>query len=155
MGRKTWVMPMTLVQKFEANETVAAQQCYGIRCNTDVANALEKQEWPQNPSFGWGAVTHTMEGCGAENSHVLIDTNGDGMADIMREESGKGNYTCNLFTNAEYNQPANGVPLEEGTTVYWTTIVREQEWGWGVWGDRTYHHQGTVTQTMPGRPNHS
>lgn len=155
MERKTWVKPMTLVQKFEANETVAAQQCYGIRCNINAANDLEGDKWPQNPSFGWGQVWHTDEGCGAENSHVLIDTNGDKIADIMREESGKGNYACNLFTNADYNQPAAGVPLEAGTTVYWTTIVSEQQWGWGVWGDRTYHHQGTVTQTVPGHPNRS
>lgn len=35
MERKTWAKPMTLVQKFEANETVAANSCFLIACKSD------------------------------------------------------------------------------------------------------------------------
>ena len=32
MGKKAWVKPVTLVQKFEANEPCAADPCWRVTC---------------------------------------------------------------------------------------------------------------------------
>ena len=40
MERKVWRRPLTEVQKFEANEYVAA--CYSVVCNVNAANEVEK-----------------------------------------------------------------------------------------------------------------
>lgn len=155
MESKTWVMPMTLVQKFEANETVAAQQCYGIRCNIDVANALEKERWPYNPNRVTGPAVHGSTGCGAYNSHIIIDTDENGTPDLMKESSGKGDFNCTIYTDDTYlkSMSISEVSLQPNTTIYWTT----EAWKFGnpVNVNTVWHHQGTIYSTVEGHPNRS
>lgn len=151
---KTWVKPMTLVQKFEANEAVAAQQCYGINCNIDVANAIEKERFKGN-GVSWRIAEHSADGCGAYDSHLIIDTDGNGVPDLMRESSGKGEFDCTIYTDDSYTTSIDisQVSLEPGTTIYWTT----EDWLVGnlIGHNTVWHHQGTIYSTVEGHPNRS
>ena len=71
---KSWVKPVTEVQKFEANEYVAA--CWGVGCDVSWSNDYEK--WQGDYDNG---VTHSSAHCGNSSNQVIFDDNNDGIAD--------------------------------------------------------------------------
>ncbi len=140
MERKTWVMPMTLVQEFEANETVAADtQCWYVGCNT---NESEDWEW----DYFRNLAIHYSSRCGNPSRQVLRDTDGDGYVDEMIETS-DGGYKCTLYTDKYFKETVDlqNFHPNDGDTIYWLTRS----------GLVNYHHIGTVQIGDTSHPNRS
>ena len=93
------VKPVTEVQKFEANEYVAA--CWGVGCDVKWSNDYEKRQGDY-----WNGVTHDSAHCGNSSNQVIFDYNDDGTADAMIETGtdGLGNLNCTIFSDPNYSQ---------------------------------------------------
>lgn len=139
--KKTWAFPLVCVQQFEANEYVAA--CWGVGCNTAEANRIEKNLGIYQP----GVLDHSSDHCGLSGNQVIYDDNNDGTADRMVEvgTDGLGTLNCTIYTDSSYSAPMDVSSVQTGQTIYWTTSA----------GSKTWHHVGTVFNTVPGHPNRS
>ncbi len=139
--KKTWAFPLVCVQQFEANEYVAA--CWGVGCNTAEANRIEKNLGIYQP----GVLDHSSDHCGLSGNQVIYDDNNDGTADRMVEvgTDGLGTLNCTIYTDSSYSTPMDVSSVSAGQTIYWTTSA----------GNKTWHHVGTVFNTVPGHPNRS
>ena len=139
--KKTWAFPLVCVQQFEANEYVAA--CWGVGCNTAEANRIEKNLGIYQP----GVLDHSSDHCGLSGNQVIYDDNNDGTADRMVEvgTDGLGTLNCTIYTDSSYSTPMDVSSVSTGQTIYWTTSA----------GNKTWHHVGTVFNTVPGHPNRS
>ena len=139
--KKTWAFPLVCVQQFEANEYVAA--CWGVGCNTAEANRIEKNLGIYQP----GVLDHSSDHCGLSGNQVIYDDNNDGTADRMVEvgTDGLGTLNCTVYTDSSYSAPMDVSSVQTGQTIYWTTSA----------GNKTWHHVGTVFNTVPGHPNRS
>ena len=139
--KKTWAFPLVCVQQFEANEYVAA--CWGVGCNTAEANRIEKKLGIYQP----GVLDHSSDHCGLSGNQVIYDDNNDGTADRMVEvgTDGLGTLNCTIYTDSSYSTPMDVSSVSAGQTIYWTTSA----------GNKTWHHVGTVFNTVPGHPNRS
>lgn len=139
--KKTWAFPLVCVQQFEANEYVAA--CWGVGCNTAEANRIEKNLGIYQP----GVLDHSSDHCGLSGNQVIYDDNNDGTADRMVEvgTDGLGTLNCTIYTDSSYSTPMSVSSVSTGQTIYWTTSA----------GNKTWHHVGTVFDTVPGHPNRS
>lgn len=138
---KRWETPRIAVEKFEANEYVAA--CWGVKCDVDWANHYE---WLQGDDER--GVTHDNAHCGSASNQVIFDDNNDGTADRMIETGtdGLGDLECAIYRdeNYQFSRPVSTVKV--GDVIYWTTQA----------GDgRTWNHKGTVMASTPGHPNRS
>ena len=139
--KKTWAFPLVCVQQFEANEYVAA--CWGVGCSVDEANRIEKNLGIYQP----GVLDHSSDHCGLSGNQVIYDDNNDGTADRMVEvgTDGLGTLNCTIYTDSSYSTPMDVSSVSTGQTIYWTTSA----------GNKTWHHVGTVFNTVPGHPNRS
>lgn len=139
--KKTWAFPLVCVQQFEANEYVAA--CWGVGCNTAEANRIERNLGIYQP----GVLDHSSDHCGLSGNQVIYDDNNDGTADRMVEvgTDGLGTLNCTIYTDSSYSTPMDVSSVSAGQTIYWTTSA----------GNKTWHHVGTVFNTVPGHPNRS
>ena len=139
--KKTWAFPLVCVQQFEANEYVAA--CWGVGCNTAEANRIERNLGIYQP----GVLDHSSDHCGLSGNQVIYDDNNDGTADRMVEvgTDGLGTLNCTIYTDSSYSTPMSVSSVSTGQTIYWTTSA----------GNKTWHHVGTVFNTVPGHPNRS
>ena len=139
--KKTWAFPLVCVQQFEANEYVAA--CWGVGCNTAEANRIERNLGIYQP----GVLDHSSDHCGLSGNQVIYDDNNDGTADRMVEvgTDGLGTLNCTIYTDSSYSTPMSVSSVSTGQTIYWTTSA----------GNKTWHHVGTVFDTVPGHPNRS
>ena len=139
--KKTWAFPLVCVQQFEANEYVAA--CWGVGCSVDEANRIEKNLGIYQP----GVLDHSSDHCGLSGNQVIYDDNNDGTADRMVEvgTDGLGTLNCTIYTDSSYSAPMDVSSVSAGQTIYWTTSA----------GNKTWHHVGTVFNTVPGHPNRS
>ena len=139
--KKTWAFPLVCVQQFEANEYVAA--CWGVGCSVDEANRIERNLGIYQP----GVLDHSSDHCGLSGNQVIYDDNNDGTADRMVEvgTDGLGTLNCTIYTDSSYSTPMSVSSVSTGQTIYWTTSA----------GNKTWHHVGTVFDTVPGHPNRS
>ena len=139
--KKTWAFPLVCVQQFEANEYVAA--CWGVGCSVDEANRIERNLGIYQP----GVLDHSSDHCGLSGNQVIYDDNKDGTADRMVEvgTDGLGTLNCTIYTDSSYSTPMDVSSVSAGQTIYWTTSA----------GNKTWHHVGTVFNTVPGHPNRS
>ena len=139
--KKTWAFPLVCVQQFEANEYVAA--CWGVGCSVDEANRIERNLGIYQP----GVLDHSSDHCGLSGNQVIYDDNNDGTADRMVEvgTDGLGTLNCTIYTDSSYSTPMDVSSVQTGQTIYWTTSA----------GNKTWHHVGTVFNTVPGHPNRS
>ena len=139
--KKTWAFPLVCVQQFEANEYVAA--CWGVGCSVDEANRIERNLGIYQP----GVLDHSSDHCGLSGNQVIYDDNNDGTADRMVEvgTDGLGTLNCTIYTDSSYSVPMDVSSVRTGQTIYWTTSA----------GNKTWHHVGTVFNTVPGHPNRS
>ena len=131
MGRTTWVKPMTLVHEFEANEAVAATQCWRVACERPGGYFHKGLLEIHNP-------------CKDIDSQWLYDEDGDGSPDKMIELGH--DEECTVYADENYTQL---LPLEEiiptsGMTIYWIN-------SYGM----KYHHKGTVQPASEEHPNRS
>lgn len=139
---RRWVKPRTEVQKFEANEYVAA--CWGVGCDVNWSNQYEQEH---DRDF-WNGVTHDEAHCGNSSNQVIFDDNNNGTADRMIETGtdGLGNLNCIIYTDGSYNTIRDVSTVKIGETIYWTTTAAD---------GRTWNHKGTVFATAEGHPNRS
>lgn len=154
MAKKTWVKPMTLVQKFEANESVAATQCYRVAC--DVSN---DETWENSLGafdLGWEyfnfKVEHGANGCKNINNQYIQVTNGT----VQMMENSAVARSCVFYTDDKYGTQTSNPILAAGEYVYWTTS--KQVGGRFVWSDdktATWHHKGEIQLAAPNHPNQS
>ena len=138
---KRWETPRIAVEKFEANEYVAA--CWGVKCDVDWANDYELREGDYH-----NGVTHDNAHCGSASNQVIFDDNNDGTADRMIETGtdGLGDLECAIYWDENYRRSRPVSTVEVGDVIYWTTQA----------GDgRTWNHKGTVMASTPGHPNRS
>lgn len=161
MGRKTWVKPMTLVQKFEANEPVAAANCYSVACSNDTYcddHWLWINKTETNSPYGnlWVKKEGTVDGglgaslplgfnhkgtCShAENNTFRID----GMSVEFINEIQDGDILSGGFDN-KVDVNNDGV-IGPGDVIYWHTTVSPAI---------RYNHWGYVEPLDLSRPNHS
>lgn len=138
---KSWVKPVTEVQKFEANEYVAA--CWGVGCDVKWSNDYEKRQGDYD-----NGVTHSSAHCGNSSNQVIFDDNNDGIADRMIETGtdGLGNLACRIYWDENYKNPRSVSSVNIGDVIYWTTRAAD---------GRTWNHKGTVFATAEGHPNRS
>lgn len=168
MGRKTWVKPMTLVQKFEANEPVAAiGQCYNVLCKSDAA--YKYQAWPPKayisdsgaPEYHWShpegyydsaaiegspLTSFKHENCKKDNNVFNADLTDPANPQIqyILETGGSANEG-----NFEYWLDYNGSGVfDSGDIIYWTNTTG------GSVGTR-WNHWGEVASADSSRPLHS
>lgn len=150
MLKKNWEMPVTVVQKFEPNEYVAA--CWAIACTYGIEG---KETGINNPNLPTGLherpdATHTMRGdgtgCGHEDNQFITE-NANGSFSVMEiNTQGLGNLNTRLTTDSNYwNLSPSISNVEPGDQIYWTTTS----------GDRTWYHMGTVSTSDYGHPNRS
>ena len=139
--KKRWESPKTEVQKFEANEYVAA--CWGVACDTGWANNYEKG----NGDY-WKGVTHDAAHCGNSSNQVIFDDNNDKIGDRMIETgtAGLGDLVCTIYTDGSYKTKRDVSSVQVGETIYWTTTASD---------GREWNHRGTVYATAEGHPNRS
>lgn len=132
MGRTTWVKPMTLVHEFEANEAVAATQCWRVECERPSPYYWE----------GWRSEFHNP--CKNIDNQWLYDEDGDGSPDKMIELGH--DKECTVYADENYTQllPLGEIIPTSGMTIYWTNSL-------GI----TYHHKGTVQPASEEHPNRS
>lgn len=137
-----WETPRVTIQEFEPNEYVAV--CWGVSCNTHEANSVESKFYRDPVSAG---VTHADAYCGQRTHQWLVDSDNNNTAESMVEidTDGLGQLTCTVYTDGTYEAQRNISTVASGQYIYWTTSS----------GDRTWHHQGLVTDTVPGHPNRS
>lgn len=141
-----WETPRIEIEAFEANEYVAA--CWGVGCNVDAANQIEKNM----NNYQQGVLDHGADHCGLSSNQVIYDDNNDGTADRMVEvgTDGLGTLTCTLYTDKTYTETMSVSKITSDwfeKPIYWTTATAS--------GDKTWHHVGTVFQTVPNHPNRS
>lgn len=148
MERKTWVKPMTVVQKFEANESVAADtQCWNVSCQRPWINPPGPllTGWYGSP---WGTPInfHDADVCGKLSNQVLRDTDGDGAVDQMLEY-GNGTKECTLYTDENYSEvmSPSKVDPDSGNTIYW---VNKKD-------TITFFHKGVPQLADASHPNRS
>lgn len=147
MVREAWVKPMTLVQKFEANEAIAAEPCWDVICKS---NGYHK--WPDgtvktnnaNHPEKWGSYEEFLGTPGTTNDsgHYNCDDAGhnqfsfdinSGTVTFLGENGGSSDgVVTGVYDNGD------GV-LGLGDEVYWVTqgynglAVRVLTWThWGV-----------------------
>ncbi len=145
MVRSAWVKPMTLVQKFEANESIAA--CYEIVCESDREG---KVDWGKDTTVGktnhpadidgsnpWnidddlcsGWITKKHSGCKTASNNNLIFANGD------VTYGGSDGWVAHTVDVNE-----NGV-IDADDRVYWCTEETSAAYFW------RWNHWGTVAQS--------
>ena len=140
--KKRWGTPRAVVEEFEANEYVAV--CWGVACSTGDANGVEWRFYHDPVQSG---VTHDEAYCGQTSHQWLVDSDNNNVAESMTEinTDGLGNLSCTIYTDANYTSVRDISTVKSGSYIYWTTSS----------GDRTWHHQGWVSDTVPGHPNRS
>lgn len=140
-----WITPRTEIETFIPNEYIAA--CWGVGCVVDAANQYERSHYSNvrgdnGRLLTWYALgcTHDDAHCGNEANQIVYDDNNDGRADRMIETGtdGLGDLTCNII----------------GTNIGNVTIGSYIRWETSS-GNRTWHHEGTVVNSVPGHPNAS
>ena len=124
--KKMWKQPMAVVQKFAANEYVAA--CWSVKCYVTGVDKV--------------GGNHRTQFCG-DGTHyqIELDDNGTPISMIETDTDGMGNLACTLYTDNSYTNPKNISEVTYNETLYWTTQYEGQVW----------RHEGTTTGTS----NHS
>lgn len=143
MVRATWVKPMTLVQKFEANEAVTA--CLQIVCQSDTycsgqihhgedhSPADDSPKWETGEDYKSSAMYNAHSACKTpSNNSFSFDTGvavftGDGGIDSIIDASNDGIYG------------------NEDDRVYWHSTVPNRVMFWDVYVK--LNHWGTVEKS--------
>lgn len=160
MAKKTWVKPMTLVQKFEANETIAAQ-CYEVACGSDAAYGNQKlwenikinapfgHQWVRNEGYSNGnnggtgidlppSFNHNGDCKTASKNIFRIDGNN---IVFLEEQTGDGSLSGGVDW---YDLGSDGI-LNTNDVVYWHTDKGSVRW----------NHWGYLTPITNNHPNRS
>lgn len=143
MSKKLWIQPMTLVQKFEANETVASQ-CFQIKCESyttyydmvDESNPEDYPKWESGQNHG-GAIWFAHNKCHEFGDTVL--EYGDDYVSFVSEKGGNPGHVDSWIDVNKNNK------VDVGDRVYWYTKQALYKW----------NHWGTIASVDPIHPNRS
>lgn len=136
---KTWVTPTAIEDKFIPNEAIST--CYAVACNWNDANIYEDYRGIKGHSgtaFDWvsgkkvGRIEHSEGGCGTYSKQTLTVKNG------ILTNIKEGDLTGHLYQDSNYTTEVEGLSINNGTKIYWTTAS----------GNRTWHHQGTIIEIV-------
>jgi hypothetical protein len=134
--KKTWRMPSARVEKFVANEYVAA--CWTVAC--DIPNR-------ENKGIGSDAfdsdVKHGVKECGqVSHQYLVLDANGKPVEMKETNTQGMGILDCQVYTGPDYQTRVTDLSgINPGDYIYWTSSHDSRVW----------HHHGSVQ----GSANHS
>lgn len=137
--KEKWLTPKTVIEEFTPNEYIAA--CWGVGCETNAAN---KYEQDHRNYLAW----HRGDGCGNASHQYLKDENNDNIPEAMFENAPHLNgkqLECTIYADADYTKIISASIVRPGSKIYWKTTTNFI----------TYHHQGTVFNTVEGHPNAS
>ena len=146
--KKQWTSPRILVQKFEANEYVAA--CYMLACHRGPNDDCSEGDFWNGREYG-PSVSHSPLGtpgtCGDASANRVITDDG-GLASSVGEFNKDEGW---LSGGIDYivQKDGNGT-LDPGDVVFWHT---EQKLG--IIPFKRWNHWGYVQQQDPSHPNHS
>ncbi|MCR5453334.1 MAG: hypothetical protein K6F00_11980 [Lachnospiraceae bacterium] len=135
---KKWIQPMAEVEKFVANEYVAA--CWNVKCTIPEEAKKDTVSDQFNPGD-----THRAAFCG-DSSHyqIKLDDNGVPVEMIETQTDGIGDRPCTLYTDGNYTTV---MPISQLTNtkslIYWRTSLSSSS--------RTWSHHGYIDGTS----NHS
>lgn len=148
MVRAAWVKPMTLVQKFEANEAVAATSCFKILCEsyTDYSNMVDNANPNDYPKWETPQSHGGWVGFGHNKCHDYGDTileYGENYVNFISEIGGNNGHV-DSWIDVNDNKV-----VDAGDRVYWYT---DQKWALQYY---KWNHWGTIASVDPSHPNHS
>ena len=125
---KKWVTPKTVVQKFEANEYVAA--CWYISCDYGEVGMNDPVGHLYHNAYSDGT------GCGYADNQVIREVS-EGVF-RLREEDGFGEeYNLRMTRDSNYNGLSDTLSnVQLGETIYWTSTSSD--------GSSIWYHKGTV-----------
>ena len=154
MVRAAWVKPMTLVQKFEANEAVAAGQCFQVVCESDrygkflgyqtlgdtnhPADLDGTNPWRRDDDLTTSIGTRKHDGnvCRLPNYNLVF-------------ENGTVSAINGWWIAKTVDVNTNGV-IDAGDRVYWCNDEK-----YTAVESYKFNHWGTVTAVEPTHPNRS
>ena len=151
MAKKTWVKPMTLVQKFEANETVAAANCWAVACESEASYNHNDHppfdpvgKWDGNESTNWIWFEHGGW-CADAKNNVFQELDDGTIKFITEVGSGIDGGSFQTLIDNDGDKK-----ISQGDYITWSTTKKSSPLI-----TRRWNHWGTVVNTFPGRPNHS
>lgn len=161
MERKTWVMPMTLVQKFEANETVAATSCVQVACKSTAVGSLSGITDHGAPESPWPYGEGNFTVWGGFLSYAQINHKGDCShkeKNIFRITGDQIEYLGELDGVVDMGgfvkRTDNGDgKIGPGDTFYWWS--RDYDLIVGASSYKQYNHWGVAESADPSRPYQS
>ena len=140
---KKWEKPVTVVEKFEANEYVAA--CFKLACGRGSDPSFPHgQHWKTGES---GNVSHSTIGtpntCGDADANRVITDDG-GVFQSVGELNGEQGW---LNGGLDYILQRDGDnTVDPGDVIFWHTNASD---------GRKWNHWGVVQREDPNHPNHS
>ena len=136
---KKWTQPLAKVEKFEANEYVAA--CWTVSCSIPAEDPNGYDPF----RIGDTGNLHRAQYCGAADAFVVnVDDNGIpyGLTEIKAGSTGgKRALGSTIYTDGSFTSVRDISTVQIGETIYFATSN----------GGRTWHHHGTVVSSE----NHS
>ena len=140
---RSWVKPRTEVQKFEANEYVAA--CFKLACSVGSEGNIYGDRW-KSPEKG--DVSHSPKGtpqtCGDPSANRVITDDG-GYFESIGEFNGEQGW---IEGGLDYVLQMDGnSTIDPDDVIYWHTYSNDRS--------RKWNHWGYVEQQDPSHPNHS
>lgn len=152
--KRMYEKPMAYEEIFAA-ENYCTSACWAVACDVSSANNFEYYytnsvyRWPGQYSDmlvkGYGGDPHAKDHCGKSTNQYITASNGTATAMHEHNTWSLGTLNCDLYTDSKYTKLKSYSAVHPGDRIYWTTTS----------GNKTWHHQGTVQNSYPGKPNHS
>lgn len=144
---KRWETPRIAVEKFEANEYVAA--CWSVGCivgDGDYGRYGRGDRWRQwngDEPYGGDCHNHTGSCSHAVNNQFNVDA--DGRVSFYAENSSDQGSLNGGYTS--YIDRDNNGQISDGDLIFWYTLSGN--------GDRRWNHYGEVEGAPAAHPNRS
>ena len=129
---KKWTQPLATVEKFVANEYVAA--CWAISCQVPYENESGFDPFAD----GNKNLLHRKDHCGAANGFTVFTDENNVPYKLVHNKAGGSSQTADLsgsiFEDAGFSVPKDIKSVQIGETIY----IRTQN------GNNKWHHHGVV-----------
>lgn len=140
MGKRVWKTPHANLEKFVANEYVAA--CWAVVCTVPNDESFRSNGNANDPGrLDAGGQNHRVRFCGNPNHYQIeLDDNGVPVRMIETQTDKLGDLPCTI-TESDFATVRDITTVKASDYLYWTTSS----------GSTTWRHEGAVTGTT----NHS
>ena len=130
---KTWVQPLAIVDKFVANEYVAA--CWTVSCQVPYENQGYDPFAPGNTN-----LLHRPDNCGATDGFTVFTNENNVAYKLVQGKAGGSSRTAdlsgNIYSDPEFTKKIDDISsVQIGQTIY----IRSQN------GNKKWHHHGVVS----------